>query len=81
MKFNVFFSKLICHHHSRKEALNGFSDAQAAVSAPREVMQESATPGAPPTYDDVLREDQQRTSGKSSVFFFHISKGTLCIFF
>ncbi|XP_063603952.1 protein piccolo-like isoform X2 [Penaeus indicus] len=48
---------------SRKEALNGFSDAQAAVAAPREMLAESTTPGAPPTYDDVIREDQQRTSG------------------
>ncbi|XP_047477011.1 protein piccolo-like isoform X2 [Penaeus chinensis] len=48
---------------SRKEALNGFSDAQAAVATPREILAESTTPGAPPTYDDVIREDQQRTSG------------------
>ncbi|XP_042888753.1 protein piccolo-like isoform X2 [Penaeus japonicus] len=58
-----FFQMQSAVFHSRKEALNGFSDAQAAVATPREILPENTTPGAPPTYDDVLREDQQRTTG------------------
>ncbi|XP_042218628.1 mediator of DNA damage checkpoint protein 1-like [Homarus americanus] len=46
---------------SRKETLNGFSDAQAAVSTPRELSTDTPAPGAPPSYDDVIREDRSRS--------------------
>ncbi|KAG0712846.1 hypothetical protein GWK47_017513 [Chionoecetes opilio] len=46
---------------SWKEALNGFADAQAAVRTPPGLCPvTAATPGAPPSYDDVLKEDSRR---------------------
>lgn len=44
----------------RKEALNGFTDAQTAVRTPSGLAPSPATPGAPPSYDDVLKEDSRR---------------------
>ncbi|MPC29242.1 hypothetical protein E2C01_022465 [Portunus trituberculatus] len=43
----------------RKEALNGFTDAQTAVRTPPGLAPTPATPGAPPSYDDVLKEDSR----------------------
>ncbi|KAK7084888.1 hypothetical protein SK128_010839 [Halocaridina rubra] len=48
----------------RKECLNGFSDAQAAVALPQRLATTSPPPGAPPSYQDVLREDRRRTRGE-----------------
>ncbi|KAK8401154.1 hypothetical protein O3P69_002725 [Scylla paramamosain] len=44
----------------RKETLNGFTDAQTAVRTPPGLAPTPATPGAPPSYDDVLKEDSRR---------------------
>nr|XP_053636836.1 uncharacterized protein LOC128691889 [Cherax quadricarinatus] len=51
---------------ARKETLNGFSDAQAAVKPTPGLSTDTPAPGAPPTYDDVLREDQTRSRDKVS---------------
>ncbi|XP_064079027.1 uncharacterized protein LOC135196263 [Macrobrachium nipponense] len=48
---------------SRKESLNGFTDAQAAVDLPQELSMSAPPPGAPPSYQDVLREDRRRVRG------------------
>lgn len=48
---------------SRKESLNGFTDAQAAVDLPQELSTTAPPPGAPPSYQDVLREDRRRVRG------------------
>ncbi|KAK4292654.1 hypothetical protein Pmani_034598 [Petrolisthes manimaculis] len=45
----------------RKEVLHGFTDAQTAMETPPDLAPSSnPTPGAPPSYDEVLKEDRQR---------------------
>nr|XP_045593983.1 mucin-5AC-like [Procambarus clarkii] len=51
---------------ARKETLNGFSDAQAAARPIGEVSTSAQAPGAPPSYDDVLREDLSLSRDESS---------------
>ncbi|CAL4121177.1 unnamed protein product, partial [Meganyctiphanes norvegica] len=59
--------RLLAHQNNlmykRKEVLEGFSDAQAACRG--SAVSSSPTPGAPPSYDDVLRESQAEVNRHS----------------